>query len=95
MPAYVVVDTKIHNPEAYEEYKAQAKPIAEKYGGVYRARGGEMDILETDLWSPTRMVIVEFPDRQAARDFLSSEEYKPVRQLRRDNADCTLFILEA
>ena len=40
MSAFFVVDTKIKNAEAYEEYKKLAKPIAEKYGGVYRARGG-------------------------------------------------------
>lgn len=40
MSAYLVVDTKINNPEVYEEYKKLAKPIAEKYGGVYRVRGG-------------------------------------------------------
>ena len=40
MSAFLVVDTKIKNPEAYEEYKKLVKPIAEKFGGVYRARGG-------------------------------------------------------
>ena len=94
MSAFVVVDTKINNPEAYEEYKALARPIAEKYGGVYRARGGEMEVLETDLWKPTRIVIVEFPDKQSAHDFVHSEEYQPIKQLRRDNAECTLFIIE-
>ena len=34
MSAFLVVDTKINNPEVYEEYKKLAKPIAEKYGGV-------------------------------------------------------------
>ena len=94
MPAYVVVDTRIENPEAYEEYKLLARPIAEKYGGSYRARGGEMDIRETDLWTPTRMVIIEFPDMDAARAFVDSPEYAPVKPLRRDNAKCTLLILD-
>lgn len=94
MSAFVVVDTKINNPEAYEEYKALARPIAEKYGGVYRARGGELEVLETDLWSPTRIVIVEFPDKKSAHDFVHSEEYKPIMKLRRNNAKCTLFIVE-
>lgn len=53
-----------------------------------------MDVLETDLWSPTRMVIVEFPDMQAARAFVDSEEYAPVKPLRRENARCTLVILD-
>jgi uncharacterized protein (DUF1330 family) len=94
MSAFVIVDTKINNPDAYEEYKKLAKPIAEKYGGSYRARGGEMDIRETDLWTPTRVVIIEFPDMDSARAFVDSEEYAPVKPMRRDNAECTLFILD-
>lgn len=94
MSAYIVVDTKIHNDREYEEYKRLAKPIAEKFGGVYRARGGALDIREKDLWTPTRIVIVEFPDVQAAQAFLDSEAYAPVKAMRRKNADCTLFIID-
>lgn len=94
MSAFVVVDTDIKNPEAYEQYKKLAKPIAEKFGGVYRVRGGAIDVRETDLWSPTRIVIIEFPDVQSARAFVDSEEYAPVKPIRNDNADCTLFIVE-
>ena len=94
MSAFLIVDTKIENPGEYEEYKKQARPIAEKYGGVYRARGGEMDIRETDLWTPTRMVIIEFPDMNSARAFVDSDEYAPVKPLRRNNAQCTLLILD-
>jgi uncharacterized protein (DUF1330 family) len=94
MPAYLIVDTRIENADEYENYKALAKSIAEQYGGVYRVRGGEMDIVETDLWTPTRMVIIEFPDMQSARAFVDSEEYAPVKPIRRDNARCTLTILE-
>ena len=51
MPAYLIVDTAIENADAYEKYKALAKPITEQYGGVYRARGANMGVLETDLVS--------------------------------------------
>ncbi len=94
MSAFLVVDTKIKNQAAYEEYKQLAKPIAEKFGGVYRARGGLMDIRETELWSPSRIVIIEFPDMESARGFVDSDEYAPVKPKRTDNAECTLFIVE-
>ena len=94
MAAYLVVDTQIENPEAYEEYKALARPIAEKYGGVYRARGGDMEVLESDLWEPTRMVIIEFPDMDAARAFAGSPEYEPVKPIRLSNAKCTVAIVD-
>ena len=94
MSAYVIVDTKISNAEAYEGYKAQTRPIAEKFGGVYRARGGNMDVVESELWTPTRIVIVEFPNMQSARAFVDSEEYAPVKAIRHANAECTLVIVE-
>ena len=94
MAAYLIVDTLIENPEAYEEYKALARPIAEKYGGVYRARGGDMEVLETDLWTPTRIVIIEFPDMDSARAFANSDEYAPIKPIRQNNAKCTLAIVE-
>ena len=94
MSAFLIVDTRINNPDRYEEYKKLARPIAEQYGGVYRARGGAMDVRETDLWSPTRIVIIEFPDMKSAQAFLDSEEYAPVAPLRHANADCTAIIVE-
>lgn len=94
MSAYIIVDTKIENSDQYEKYKTLARPIAEKYGGIYRTRGGDLEVLEEDLWSPTRIVIVEFPDMDSARAFANSGEYAPVKLLRRNNAKCTLAIVE-
>ena len=94
MSAYLVVDTKISNPKVYEEYKKLAKPIVEKFRGVYRVRGGAMDILQTELWTPTRIVIIEFPDVKSARTFIDSEEYAPVKPMRLNNAECTSFIVD-
>lgn len=94
MAAYLIVDTKISNPEAYEEYKALAAPIAAKFGGVYRARGGELHIAEAELWSPTRVVVIEFPDMASARGYIDAPEYQPVKAIRNANAECTLFLLE-
>jgi uncharacterized protein (DUF1330 family) len=94
MSAYLIVDTKINNAAVYEEYKKLAKPIAEKYGGVYRVRGGALDVRETDLWTPTRIVIIEFPDIKSAQAFVDSDEYAPVKPMRQNNAECTLLIVD-
>ena len=92
--AYVLVDTKISNSENYEIYKSKAKPIAEKFGGKYLTRGGEMNIVQNDLWSPTRIVLVEFPSIDNARAFHDSNDYADVKKLRLENAESTLVILE-
>ncbi|WP_205747763.1 DUF1330 domain-containing protein [Desulforhopalus sp. IMCC35007] len=53
-----------------------------------------MDIRQAELWSPTRIVIIEFPDSKSARNFIDSEEYAPIKAMRLNNAECTLFIVE-
>ena len=60
MAVYMVVDTKIKNPEAYEEYKIKAKPIVESYGGEYLARGGYTSVPAvsyTHLTLPTILLV--------------------------------------
>ena len=94
MTAYVVVDTEVLEPEQYEGYKAAARPIAERYGGEYLARGGEMRVDDDDLWSPSRMVVVAFPDMAAANAFLDSEEYAPVKDLRHRYARSTVVVVD-
>lgn len=94
MAAFIIADTKIENADAYEEYKKQAKAIAETYGGTYRARGGELEVVDAELWSPTRVVIIEFPDMESARAFAHSEEYAPVAKLRHANAKSTVLIVD-
>ena len=94
MTAYVIVDTKITGPEAYEDYKVLASPIVEKYGGKYIVRGGDMDLVEGDLWAPSRIVILQFADMASARKMLDSEEYTPVKAIRHANADCTAVIVD-
>lgn len=94
MSAYVIVDTKLANPDAYEEYKLKARPIVEKFGGKYRARGGRMEIIEDDLWRPSRIVVIEFADMDQALACLRSPEYLSVRPIRHAHAKATLVVVE-
>ena len=94
MAAYLIVDTKITDEEAYEEYKILAKPIVESYGGKYLVRGGSTTVAENELWTPTRLVVVRFPSREAANNFLSSDEYAPVKAIRNKYAKSTMSIVD-
>ena len=94
MAAYLVVDTDLTNPEAYEEYKLKARPIAEKYGGEYLARGGKMNIKEAQLWSPKRLVLVKFSSFEQAEKFYDSAEYQAVLPISTKSAKRSVVILE-
>ena len=92
--AYVLVDVDIHNPEIYESYKQQVVPIVKTFGGEYIARDGAFDVIQDELWSPTRVVLLKFPSMGKAKAFMDSPEYAPVKQIRMDNSIGTLVIVE-
>jgi uncharacterized protein (DUF1330 family) len=94
MAAYLIVDSRIHDEAAYDRYKAGARPILERHGGEYLARGGTLDVVEDGTWTPTRLVIVRFPDADAARAALDDPDYAPLRALRQGAATATLAIVE-
>jgi uncharacterized protein (DUF1330 family) len=81
MPAYVIVETDVTDPEQYEQYKAASPGAIAAGGGRFLARGGELAVLEGD-WRPSRLVVLEFADLDAARRWYESERYQAARQLR-------------
>jgi uncharacterized protein (DUF1330 family) len=94
MATYLIVDTLLDKPEEYEEYKLKAKPLVEQYGGEYLARGGDLILKETDLWSPTRMVLIRFPDTASANRFYESAEYQAILPISKQSARRTMVMLE-
>jgi len=94
MAAYLVVDTDLTHPDLYEDYKRQAKPLAEQYGGEYLVRGGAMSVKESDLWSPTRMVVVRFPSTEQAQAFYESPEYQKILDISKASARRTVVLVE-
>jgi uncharacterized protein (DUF1330 family) len=81
MAAYVIVETDVTDPAQYEQYKAASPAAVEAGGGRFLARGGELTVLEGD-WQPTRLVVLEFEDVAAARDWYQSEVYQQAKKLR-------------
>jgi uncharacterized protein (DUF1330 family) len=93
MPAYLVATGTVKNPEAYQEYRALAAAAIERYGGRFIARGGKSEVLEGSFPGP-RVVIVEFPSFDRAKEFFDSPDYQAARQKRLAVADLNLIIVE-
>ena len=93
-PAYILVDVDIHNLETYESYKQQVVPIVKAFDGEYIARGGTLEVIQDELWSPTRIVLLKFPSMAKAKAFMDSPEYAPIKKMRMDNSSGTLVIVE-
>ncbi|WP_028224637.1 DUF1330 domain-containing protein [Paraburkholderia ferrariae] len=86
MAAYVLVDVEVFDAEAFAKYRKLGVPTIAAHGGRVLARSDEVVVLEGE-WSPSRMVVLEFDDLEAARRWHGSAEYQAARRLRIDAAD--------
>jgi uncharacterized protein (DUF1330 family) len=93
MPAYLIVETDITDPEQYEQYKAASPGAVAAGGGRFVVRGGEIAVLEGD-WSPARLVVLEFEDLEAAKRFYESDEYQAAKKLREGAASFNMVGVE-
>ena len=80
-PYYVVFDVDVRDAPRYLEYMRQVLPQIEAAGGKYLARGGSHTVYEGD-WTPYRLVLMEFPSREAFEGFYYSPAYQGLHALR-------------
>jgi uncharacterized protein (DUF1330 family) len=81
MPAYVIADVKVSDPEQYTQYMALSPGAIAAAGGRFVVRGGRHETLE-GAWQPNRLVVIEFPSYDAAKAFYDSEKYREARDKR-------------
>jgi|ERR1017187_2607092 len=93
MPAYIIVDVKINNPEMYKEYKKLTPASIAAYQGNFIVRGGATETLEGD-WEPGRIVVLEFPNAERARQWWNSTEYAPAKNIRQSAATTKMILAE-
>jgi uncharacterized protein (DUF1330 family) len=93
MSGYAIFNIKVNNPDNYKEYVEKVKPTAEKYGGEYIVRGGTSITVEGS-WEHPRTVVIKFPTYDKAIEWYNSVEYKPIKQIRLDNAESNGMIIQ-
>ena len=94
MPAYVIADVRaVRDRDALAEYRRRNADAVANHGGRFVIRGGEAELLEGS-WDTLRMVVIEFPDTAAARAWWESEEYAPLKEMRREASDTNIVLVE-
>lgn len=91
MPAYIIADIVIENEDMMVSYRPIAANALVVHKGKILALG-EPETLEGE-WRRKRMVIVEFPDIEAARAWYSSPEYAPALKIRQEAASARVLLL--
>lgn len=93
MPAYVIVEVTIENPTAYEEYKKLTPASIAAHDGKFVVRGGKAFSIEGD-WNPDRIVVLEFPTMDKAKEWWNSEQYTVAKRIRQAAAKTKMIFIE-
>lgn len=81
MPAYLIIEALITDPQGFAAYAHATPSVVARHGGHYLVMGGQQHSLEGEH-AASRTVISWWPDRAAALAFWHSPEYAAIKPLR-------------
>ena len=85
MPAYLVANYRITNPEGYAAYPPAVAPTLAPFDGKLVVADFDSEQVEGQPLPVT--IVVEFPSKDAAKAWYQSGEYQAVLRLRTDNTE--------
>ena len=91
--AFVVAAETIKDEAVFAEYRKAVPATLEAFGGRFIVRGGHLTSLE-GKWPDPRLVIIEFPSREAAEGWYRSPAYQKIIALRLNSSVGNLVIVE-
>ncbi len=93
MPAYVIADVTVNDPDRYADYRAESTATVAEHGGRWLVRGGDSEVAEGD-WEPGRLVVIEFPSMEALRGWYESERYQAAIKIRQAASTGSIVFVE-
>ena len=78
--------------EAIAEYLHRIDATLGPFGGKFRVHGGQAEVLEGD-WTGD-LIIIEFADRRAARDWYASPDYQAILPLRTRHSEGDVILID-
>jgi len=94
MPAYVIGQLHIHDPDAYQDYLDGFMPSFQRHGGELLATSrSETEILEGS-WAMPRTVIMRFPSVKDAKAWHDDPDYAELVKIRHQTASTNLVVVD-
>lgn len=84
---------RVDDPERYKLYTAKTPALIEKHGGRFLVRGGPVEAIEGPEFGD-RLVLVEFPSKDAAKTFYGSDEYQEIMGHRTASSESRFLLAE-
>jgi uncharacterized protein (DUF1330 family) len=81
MNAYVIVEETVKDAGMFAAYRDGVVATLEEFGGRFVVRGGQLTVVEGE-WPHPRLVVIEFPSKEAAEGWYRSPAYRKLLPLR-------------
>ncbi len=93
MSVYLICMVRVDDPETYSKYTAETPRLIAKHGGKFLVRGGSVDAVEGAAFAD-RLVVLEFPTREAVDRFYQSDEYQTVAKFRWASSESRFLLVD-
>jgi uncharacterized protein (DUF1330 family) len=93
MPAYLIAQVDVTDPERYRDYTRHTPRLVAEHGGRFVARSAAPLVLE-GLPSTKRMVVIEFPSVEKAKAFYDAPDYVRARGIRQEASTAQVVVVE-
>ncbi len=94
MAAYLIAQVKVTDDAWIPDYAAKVHDLAEKHGGRYLSRSGNVTTLEGAALDVDVIALIEFPSVEAAQGFADDPDYAPFAKARQDGTVSSLVVID-
>lgn len=94
MAFYSILAVTPTNEDWIPDYLPAANKLAAKHGGKYLARTSSHEQVEGADEPAALRILLEWPSKEAALNFMSDPEYKPHLEARTAGSNSTHFLVE-
>ena len=93
MSAYFIANIFIKDMNEYNKYLEKVDAVFSEFNGKYLAVDEKPEIIEGE-WNYSRIVLIEFPNKESLKKWYTSEEYQNILKYRLSSAKCDTIIVE-
>lgn len=90
---YAIVQLTVTDPDTFASYASQAGPALKKWGAEPVAMTTDPTRLDGDGPLPGRVVLLSFPDKDAALGWINDPEIADIHALRRASGDISTILI--
>src|SRR5579884_2102486 len=93
MSVYAIAQLRITDRRAYDRYQARFMDVMKKFEGRLLAADERPQVVEGS-WDREKLVLLEFPDEPAFREWAESPEYLEIARDRKAGSDAVVLLVK-